>query len=53
MATPGKPLEEHVRAFILRRQREYSIRKLARMAGVSRNTVRKYLRYFPAAGVPK
>lgn len=53
MATPGKLLEDHVKAFIIRRQREYSIRKLAQMAGVSRNTVRKYLRNSAPERVPK
>jgi len=44
MATPGKPLDQATLAFLRRALRSLSIRETARQAGLSRNTVRKYLR---------
>lgn len=45
MATSGKLLDEHTRQAIIRRRNAGdALRKLARQFGLSRNTVRKYVR---------
>lgn len=44
MATRGRPLDGYTLKLVLRLARDVSIRGAARLAGVSRNTVRRYTR---------
>lgn len=50
MARPRKAME-HLQDVVRLHRKKYSIRKISKVVGMSRNTVRKYVRAFEAAGV--